>query len=158
MRVYLRPKEEKTSRSQQIYNCSKVFKKCYNSAKAIRGKKIIQKANVDKEGDSLFQGLRSLLTVLCKFAQGDIASISVDHVTSNAISNTLQNGASGGSILATKLDDLSVTTFFVCCASVGKTVDKHAFSAAELDYHCCYDPNNSNNVLWIVLCSIVSTP
>ena len=121
--------------------------------------KIIHKANVGKEGDSMFQGLGSLLTVLCKSVQGDIASISVDLVTSDTISNVLQNGANGGSVLATKLDDSSVTTFPTWYAIVLKTVDKHAFSTTESNYIYCYDLNNSNNVAsdCIVLDNIDST-
>ena len=108
--------------------------------------KIIHKANVGKEGDYMFQGLGSLLTVLCKSAEGDIVSIIDNSITSNAVSNALQNGPNGGSVSATKLDDPSVTTFHTCCTSVMATVDKHAFSSAESDYICQCDLKNSSNV------------
>ena len=58
--------------------------------------KMIHKANVGKEGGFMFQGLGSLLTVLCKSAQGDIASISVDSIASNAVSNALLIGPTSG--------------------------------------------------------------
>ena len=57
---------------------------------------MIHKANVGKEGGFMFQGLGSLLTVLCKSAQGDIASISVDSIASNAVSNALLIGPTSG--------------------------------------------------------------
>lgn len=121
--------------------------------------KNIHKANVDKEGDFVFQSLRSLLTVLCKFAQEDIASIYVGHVTSDAISNALQNGANGGSVSTTKLDDPSVMTILAYCASVLETVDKHAISTSELDYLRLCNPNNSSNIVLdcIVLDCVDST-
>jgi hypothetical protein len=108
--------------------------------------KIIHKANVGKQGDSMFQGLGSLLTVLCKFAEGDIASISDNSITSNVVSIALQLGPHGGSVSATKLDDPNVTTFPTCCTSVMATVDKHAFSSAESDYIRRCDLKNSSNV------------
>ena len=121
--------------------------------------KIIHKANAAKEGDSVFQGLGSLLTVLYKFAECDIASISENSITSNGVSNALQNGPNGDSVSATKLDNPSVTTFPACCTSVEATVDKHAFSSAESDYIRRCDLNNSSNVAsdCIVLDSIDST-
>ena len=76
----------------------------------------------------MFEVLGSILTMLSKSAQGDIASISVESIASNAVSNALQNVSNGGSVSATKLDDPSVTTFPTCCTSALATMDKHAFS------------------------------
>lgn len=58
----------------------------------------------------------------------------------------LRNGASGGSVSATTLDDYSVTTFFTWCASVLETKDKHGFSTSELDYLRRGDLNSSSSV------------
>ena len=67
--------------------------------------KNIGKAKVGKEGNFVFQGLGSFLILLCKTAQGDIASIIRDHVISFAISNALPNGEDGGSVSVTKFND-----------------------------------------------------
>ena len=75
----------------------------------------------------MFQGLRSLLTMLCKFAQRNVAFISLDHVTLDVVNNVLLNGVDGDRVPTTKLNDLNVTTFHVCSMSVLETVDKHAF-------------------------------
>ena len=108
--------------------------------------KIIHKANVGKEGGSMFKGLGSLLTVLCKSAQGDIASISVDSIASNAVSNALLIGPTGGSVSGSKLDDLSVSTFPTCCINVLATMDKHAFPSAGSDHIRGCDLHNSSSV------------
>lgn len=108
--------------------------------------KVIHKANVSKEGDSIFQGLRSILNVFSNSAQGDVVFISVDHITLDVVSNALRNRANGGIVLAIKSDDPNISTFHACYASVLDTVNKHAFFIAELDYIRCNDPNNSSSV------------
>ena len=97
MRIYLRPKEEKTSKSQQTCNRSKIFQEGFNSTKDICGKNYSQ-SQCQQKGGFHVSGIRIPLTVLCKSTQGDDASISVDHVTSDRTCNALQNGANGGSV------------------------------------------------------------
>ena len=145
LRVNKHPKEDEPSGSQLTCNRLHVLQNTSILQKPSVAK-IIHKANVGKEGGSMFQGLRTLLTVLCKSAQGDIASISVDSIASNIINNALQIGPTGGSVSATKLDDLNVSTFPACCTSVLATVDKYAFPSAESHHiHGC-DLENSSNV------------
>lgn len=79
VRTYLRPREKKTSKSQQTCKASILQKPSME--------KLIYKANVGKEGDCGFHGLESFIIMLCQSAQGDITSISMDLVPSNVVIN-----------------------------------------------------------------------
>ena len=59
VRVYLRPKEEETSKSQQTCSPSKIPQEGFNSTKDICGKNYSQ-SQCQQRGDSMFQGFVSL--------------------------------------------------------------------------------------------------